>query len=203
MSNDDCQGRTSRARSERRFPNVPARRTVQRRRRRAVVVQNIIAATNKRIVSNVRVVWIIVPSGFQPAIKQAIATGMRAIQIGVQDGMLFFCGIIWYQLLFQVMIGIIAACWVIKWLVNGIQINAGRDRHQQQCHGQVARVSDKGDDNSRDDSPSSLTSFHDNNSDGAVFTSDDVDGSGQDEPSSDRPPENLLVVERKHAAEFG
>jgi hypothetical protein len=98
----------------------------------SVVVQwwrNKITATNKRIVSNVRV-WT-VSSGIQPAIEQAIAAGMRAIKIGIEEGMACFCSI-WYQLL-QVMIGVIAACGVIKWLVNAIQNNARRDRHHQQC----------------------------------------------------------------------
>jgi hypothetical protein len=170
-----------------------------------------IAATHKRIVSNIVRVWIIVSLGIiQPAfIEQAIAAGMRTIMIGVEEGMAFFGGgIIWYPLLFQVMIGVMAACGVAKWLVHAIQNHhARRDRHHQQCHGRVARVlSDMGDslpnddDDSRDDSPSSLTSVRDNNSDGVVSTSDDDDGSScQDEPSSsDRPPENL-VAERKHA----
>jgi hypothetical protein len=150
-------------------------------------------------VSNVRV-WI-VSSGILPAIEQAIAAGMHAIKIGVEEGMTYFRSI-WYQLL-QVMIGVIATCCLIKWLVNAIQNHARRDRHQQQCQGQVDGVSNKNDslpnnDDSPDNSSSSLTSVHDNSSKEAVSTSDD--GSGQqDEPSSDRPPENVLV-ERKHAA---
>jgi hypothetical protein len=167
----------------------------------SIVVQwwrNKIAATNKRIVSNVRV-WI-VSSGIQHAIEQAIATGMRAIEIGVEEGMTYFRSI-WYQVL-QVMIGVITTCCVIKWLVNAIQNHARRDRHQQ-CQGQVDGVSNKNDslpndDDSPDNSSSSLTSVHDNSIKEAVSTSDD--GSGQqDESSSDRPPENVLV-ERKHAA---
>jgi hypothetical protein len=203
MSNDDCQAELDRWIPKQELND--AFRMYLHDELFNIVVQwwrNKIAATNKRIVSNVRV-WIIVSSGIQPVIEQAIAAGMRTIQIGVvEEVMAYFCAI-WYQLL-QVMIGVIAACCVVKWLVNAIQNARRRDRHQQQCQGQVARVSDKGDslpnvDDSRDDSTLSLTSVHDNSNDKAVSTSDDYGSGQEDESSSDRLPENVLV-ERKHAA---
>jgi hypothetical protein len=113
------------------------------------------------------------------------------------------------------MIGVIIAayCCVVQWLVHASQNNVRRrDRHQQQCQGQVMAggQSDKcnslwpnNKDDSCDNSSSSLTtSVHDDNSsssDEAVSSSDD--GSGPDEPSSsDRPPPENVVVERKHHA---
>jgi hypothetical protein len=201
ISNDDCQAELDRWIPKQELDD--AFRMYLHDELFNIVVQwwrNKIATTNKRIVSNVRV-WIIVSSGIQPVVEQAIAAGMRTIQIGVEEVMAYFCAI-WYQLL-QVLIGVIAAYCVIKWLVNVIQNARRPDRHQQQCQGQVARVSDKNyslphNDDSRDNSSLSLTCVHDNSNNEAVSTSDD-DGSGQeDESSSDRLPEN--VVERKHAA---
>jgi hypothetical protein len=135
MSNDDCQAELDRWIPKQEL-NDAFRMYLHDELFSIVVVQwwrNKIAATHQRIfVSNVRV-WIIVSSGIiLPAIEAAIAAGMRTIQIGVEEGMVYFGGIIWYQRL-QVMIGVIIAayCCVVQWLVHAMQDNARRrDRHQ-------------------------------------------------------------------------
>jgi hypothetical protein len=207
ISNDDCQAEFD-SKIPKQELNDAIRMFLHDELHSVVVVQwwrNKIAATNiKRIVSNVREYGSSCRREFSLQSNNQSRRECAPSRLVLKKG---WCGIIKYQLL-PVMIGVIAACWVIKQLGNAIQDHARRDHHQQLCHGQVARVSDKGDDSlpndddSRNDDdshvdyPSSLISVHDNNSNGAVSTSDD--GSGQDETSSDRPPEDQ-VVERKHA----